>query len=144
MLRFLTVAFSLTVLMSLTCSCASEPVVEPVLEAKLSSIQTLIFDKSCATSSCHSATSSAGNLVLEKGSSRGELVDAFAENGAAKKAGLKRVDPGSPDTSFLLTKVQTISNPDYGQVMPTTSPSGLPAEQLAAIRGWIEVGAKDN
>jgi hypothetical protein len=138
------VRFGVLLTVSLAGACASEPVIEPVLEGKLSSLQTLVFDKSCATSSCHNATVNAGNLVLDKGASYAQLVGAFAKNAGAKKQGLKRVDPGKPDASFLVMKVQAITDDTYGQVMPTSSPTGLPAAELAAVRAWITAGAKND
>ncbi len=123
------------------CSTPPEPA---TLQPSLSSIQTFIFDSSCADSTCHSATAHAGNLVLEKGQSYAQLVDVFADNAAAKNAGLKRVLVGDPDSSFLLTKVNKIVDLNHGQVMPPSMPEGLAAAQLAAIRDWIVAGANDD
>ena len=126
-------------------ACAGEPTPDPpVLEGKLSSIQELVFTPSCATSSCHSSTSKAGNLQLTPETSYAELVDKFAENGTAKAEGLKRVAPGNADESFLVTKIQKITKSEYGLAMPTGSPDGVPADQLKAIKDWINAGAKND
>ena len=131
---------------AMASACAAEPEPEPTppLEGKLSSLQANVFTPTCATSSCHSSTSKAGNLELTSGKSFAQLVNVFAENGTAKAEGVKRVAPGKAEESFLVIKVQTITKVDYGVSMPTTSPTGVPADQLAAIKAWINNGAKDN
>jgi len=66
--------------------------------------------------------------------------------GLASKSGgtMKVIEPGSPDTSFLITKVTATSLPrTQGNPMPFRPPP-LPADQIALITQWIVEGAQNN
>ena len=78
--------------------------------------------------------------MLEAGRSYAQLVDALAENTAARDAGKLRVVPGHPERSFLLDKL-TEPGPGEGNRMPDTGFS-LPRAQLDVIRVWIQQGAR--
>jgi hypothetical protein len=54
--------------------------------------------------------------------------------------GLKRVDPGNPDNSFLLIKVEGPDSFALGSRMPMTAPN-LTTAQIQLIRDWIAAGA---
>jgi len=116
--------------------CPAPPTPEP---ATLATIQYKIFTANCLGSGCHNAGERPANLVLETGRSAEQLIDVTADNFAAAAAGLKRVDPGNPDNSFLLVKL-TNPRPDYGSRMPLGRPA-LPAKDVALIREWILNGA---
>ena len=77
--------------------------------------------------------------MLEAGRSYRQLVGVLAENEAARAKGKLRVAPGHPEQSFLLDKL-TGPGPDEGDVMPYTG-TALPADQIEAIRQWIQRGA---
>lgn len=113
---------------------------EPMVEPTLASIQQNVFDTGCALFSCHSSASQRGGLVLEDGRSYAQLVNAPAENGAARGAGKLRVVPGHPEQSFLLDKL-TGPGPGEGSLMPYTG-SRLSRAQVDVIRTWIRQGAK--
>ena len=68
-------------------------------------IQDEIFDKSCANSACHAPSSNSANLNLTYGQSYQDLIDRVPRNAAAAALGMKLIDPGNPDNSFLLTKL---------------------------------------
>ena len=68
-------------------------------------IQEYVFDKSCASSACHAAPTNSRGLSLEYQLSYNALVDVVPQNPAAAAAGMKLVDPGNPENSFLLTKL---------------------------------------
>ncbi|GAB4515694.1 MAG: hypothetical protein Tsb0020_34340 [Haliangiales bacterium] len=53
-----------------------------------------------------------------------------------------RVDPGNPDNSFLVEKIEQES-PSVGQQMPLRYPR-LSAEELTLVRTWIAEGARNN
>ena len=53
---------------------------------------------------------------------------------------MPRVDPGNPDNSYLVLKVE--GDPSAGTPMPIGSP-GLDAPLAAHIRAWVEAGAPD-
>ena len=104
-------------------------------------IQDYIFDKSCANSVCHAAPANAGNLNLTYGLSYQDLVGRLPQNPAAAAAGMKLIDPGNPENSFLLTKlIDPI--PEQGVRMPFNA-GVLHSGKIDAIRTWIAAGAPE-
>ena len=103
-------------------------------------IQDYIFDKSCASSVCHATPANSANLNLEYGTSYSDLVGRVPQNPAAAAAGMKLVDPGNPENSFLLTKLIGPEFADQGARMPFLS-GVLHDGKIEAIRTWIEAGA---
>ena len=103
-------------------------------------IQDYIFDKSCANSVCHAAPANAGDLNLTYGTSYHDLVGRVPQNPSAAAAGMKLVDPGNPENSFLLTKLMGPEFPDQGARMPFGG-GMLHNGKIEAIRTWIEAGA---
>ena len=63
-------------------------------------IQDYVFNRSCATSYCHAAPTNAGNLNLTSSVSYQDLVGRVPQNLAAASAGMKRINPGNPETVF--------------------------------------------
>jgi hypothetical protein len=107
-------------------------------------IQTQLFEKSCAFTSCHAPGSSATSLVLTGSGVHARLVGVLPVNGTARNDGLKLVVAGKPDSSLLWHKLnQWLAGHhahDYGGAMPQNAPS-LSVEQLNFVRQWIENGA---
>ena len=118
------------------------PVDAPTVLPTLTSIQQNIFNKSCTTSSCHSTFGNGGGLVLESGKAYSYLINATPTSDGALSRHLVRVNPGKPDSSFLLIKL-TGPLPDEGVQMPNKGGS-LSAEQINAVRQWIADGAKND
>ena len=107
--------------------------VTPVmLEPNLPSIQALVFTPTCATAGCHSGGMPAGTLDLTDGNSYASLVDVPSAGSA-----LDRVEPGLPDDSYLIEKLETVG---VG-VMPPTG--NLPQADINVIRLWITNGAAE-
>ena len=102
-------------------------------------IQEYIFDKSCANSVCHAAPANAGNLNLTYGLSYEDLVGRAPQNPAAAAAGMKLIDPGNPENSFILAKLMGPEAPELGSRMPFGG-GVLHEGKIDAIRTWIEVG----
>jgi hypothetical protein len=102
-----------------------------------------ILSQSCAVVFCHS--SDVDYLVINnKDQGYGALVNAPALGPNCAPTGLKRVDPGHPETSLLFLKV---TSPPCGARMPRTygDASGmLDPPQIEQIRQWIEAGALNN
>lgn len=103
-------------------------------------IQEYVFDRSCANSVCHAAPANAGNLNLTYGLSYEDLVGEVPQNPAAAAAGMKLVDPGNPENSFLLTKLMGPAAPEQGARMPFGG-GVLHTGKIEAVRTWIEAGA---
>jgi hypothetical protein len=108
--------------------------------ATLAEIQRTIFSPSCAIPTCHDAEFASGDLVLDADSAYAQLAGVPPAVDAAREAGLLRVDPGHPENSFLLSKLE---GPPVGQGsrMPL---AGLPLTpgEIQLIREWIAAGAE--
>ncbi len=103
-------------------------------------IQDYIFDKSCASSTCHATPANSANLNLTYGTSYQDLVDRVPQNPAAAAAGMKLIDPGNPENSFLLTKLMGPEFADQGARMPFGG-GVLHNGKIEAVRTWIAAGA---
>ena len=102
-------------------------------------IQEYIFDKNCANTACHAAPTNVANLNLTYSQSYENLIGRQPSNPSAAAAGMKLVDPGNPENSFLLTKLMAISDPTYGAQMPVVGE--LHTAKIDAIGKWIKAGA---
>lgn len=111
----------------------------PTPPVTFTEIQQTMFTPRCAMPGCHDAASKMGNLDLTAGSSYAQLVNVPPNIPSAAQAGLLRVSPGSPDTSFLMIKLQG-PPPVEGSRMPLTG-APLSTDQIALIRDWILQGA---
>lgn len=101
--------------------------------ATLTQIETDVFARSCAQTSCHKGSSSAGNLNLE-GRTYAKLVNAMA-----LEPGAVLVVPGKPDASWLMKKLS--ATPPL-TIMPPGE--ALEPQRLEMVRSWIAAGAKDD
>jgi hypothetical protein len=116
----------------------STPTDATQVEAKLSSIQGNIFDQRCALSGCHVGSAAPFGLDLSEGKSFGNLVNVPS----GEVTNLDRVEPGDPDRSYLMIKIE--GGPGMvGQRMPFGQ-DPLSAEEIQAIRDWIANGALNN
>lgn len=87
-----------------------------------------LFNQACALSGCHSAGESSDRVHLD---SWANLM--FGVNG------LHVVNPGSPDNSELVLRIEGRS----GQRMPIGM-NPLNQNQITGIRKWISEGARNN
>jgi len=95
-------------------------------------IQATIFTPVCTV--CHAGASAPQGLRLDEGNSYALLVN-VASN---EVSSLLRVNPGNPDTSYLVQKIQ--GNALVGARMPLGGPP-LTQAQIDLVRGWIAAGA---
>jgi hypothetical protein len=103
----------------------------------LSDIQAQIFDNQCALSGCHLGAAAPLGLDLAAGRAGANLVNVAS----AEVPGLLRVDPGNPDDSYLIIKLEGDPRIAPGtERMPLGRPP-LEPEQIRAIRQWIADGA---
>jgi len=114
----------------------ADPLDPDELEPTLASIQANIFDVSCALSGCHTGSNPPMGLDLSAGQSQNDLVGVGSEEVPA----FERVDPGNPDESYLIMKIEGDSR-IVGARMPLGR-APLPGEQIAVIREWILDGAQ--
>ncbi|HEV7506032.1 MAG TPA: hypothetical protein VGS07_14080 [Thermoanaerobaculia bacterium] len=104
-----------------------------------SQIQREIFTPTCAKAGCHAASTAQEGLILDAGRSYSLLV----RHPASEQSALNRVEPGSPESSYLILKLR--GDPSIsGLRMPEDGPPYLTAEQIDGIAGWIRAGAPNN
>jgi hypothetical protein len=103
------------------------------LAPQFDSIQANVFTPVCTA--CHSGAAAPLGLRLEEGASFALLVNAPS----TEVPGLLRVNPGNPDSSYLIQKLEGTAA--VGGRMPLGG-SPLPAETIAVIRQWIAEGAQ--
>jgi hypothetical protein len=117
----------------------------PNLDPTFSSIQRDIFESADATgrSACTTCHNTLGvpfnNLNLERTVAYDQLVNAPS----AERPSLLRVDPGNPDGSYLIHKLEG-APAIVGLRMPLDGPPYLTGGQIAVIRQWIALGAPRN
>ena len=103
-------------------------------------IQHHIFDKSCVNTACHGAPANAGGLNLAYENSYKNLVGQTPKNLAAADAGMKLVDSGNPDNSFIITKLTGPTQNELGARMPFAA-GKLHDGKIEALRKWITADA---
>ena len=91
-----------------------------------------IFTPSCATSDCHAGASPAAALSLEA-DRLAEMIDAASD----QESGAKLIDPGNPDGSYLIRKVEGTGS---GAQMPIGLDPLTPKE-IQMIVDWVAAGA---
>ena len=114
----------------------------PTYAPTYSAIYNEVFVQTCAISFCHAET----DYMIITGQDEGYMVivNAPAMGPMCGPTGLKRVDPGHPETSLLYLKV---TNPPCGDKMPKLwgdAGGGLDPLAIEQIRQWIEAGALNN
>src|SRR5262245_2215395 len=100
------------------------------LTPQLSSIQEHVFTPICTA--CHSGAAAPLGFRLDADVAYSMLVNAPS----VEAPGVLRVQPGNPDASYLIQKLEGRA----GTRMPLNGPP-LPAETIAVIRQWIVDGA---
>ena len=99
----------------------------------LAGIQDNIFTPICTL--CHTGAAAPLGLALDEGVAFLNLVSVES----VQNPGMSRVDPGDADLSYIVWKVEGQTG-IVGERMPLGL-IPLSAEQIAAIRGWIDAGA---
>ena len=142
--KFSFVFFSISILLAfslLLTSCSEDSTTEPTPTpsnapmAKLSGIQSKVFNISCATANCHASATAAGGLVLSDGQSYNNLINVES----VRFPGVKRVDEGNSEESLLVQIIKGTKSPR----MPLNA-APLPAAVIDSIAKWIDLGAPNN
>ncbi len=147
MLRSILSAVLFVSILGLLSSCAGDGsgIPSPVdpgcngLEPRLECIQEMILTPSCALSGCHDTGTASLNLILEAGFSHSSL----SGRSSVSQPLVQLIEPGSPDDSFLVIKLEASDPRMAGSPMPRNSPA-LSASEIQAIRDWIANGALDD
>lgn len=131
---------SLVVGLSISACEHADPVGagEDSVRPRLQSIQENVFSPSCAVSGCHAGPSPQQGLNLSAGRAHENLVNVRSN----ERPALFRVAPGTPDSSYLIQKVEGRSS-IVGERMPLGG-KPLSQEEINALRIWIERGAPEN
>lgn len=115
----------------------------PNLEPTFASIQREVFETTdsagrTACVNCHTnvGRNPAGGLNLLASASYDQLVN----RASLQRSNLKLVDPGNPDNSYLVHKLDG-RNTIAGRRMPLNGPPFLTEGQILILRRWIELGA---
>ncbi len=106
------------------------------LEGTFSSLQANIFTPICTQ--CHAGASAPLGFSLEASVSYGNLVNVQS----IEVPELVRVNPGQPDSSYIVWKVEGAQNIVGGRMPLGLSP--LAPEEVQAVRDWIAAGAHQN
>lgn len=118
----------------------------PDLEPTFTSIQRNIFEQPDsagrpACTNCHTnvGRNPAGSLNLLGSVAYDQLVNVAS----IQRTDLRRVNPGNPDASYLVHKVDGRAG-IVGRRMPLNGPPFLTDGQVLILRRWIELGAPRN
>jgi hypothetical protein len=119
----------------------------PNLEPTFSSIQRDIFEAtdSAGRAACVTCHTDAGGRIPSNGLNlRHEVAYANLVGVASRgRPEVQRVEPGEPDSSYLVHKVEGRPN-IVGQRMPRTGGPYLTDGQLLILRRWIALGAAND
>lgn len=115
----------------------------PNLEPTFASIQRDIFQATDASGrlacvSCHD-----GNAFVPGNLTAGNAYATLVGVASVQKPSLRRVDPGNPDGSYIVHKLEGRSD-IVGVRMPRGTGPFLSDGQILVIRRWIELGAPNN
>jgi methionine-rich copper-binding protein CopC len=105
----------------------------PAPTSDFQQIQDTIFTPICST--CHVGTNAPQGLRLDAGNSYALLVNVSS----AEVPGTLRINPGNPDASYLVQKIQGTAA--VGVRMPANGPPYLTQTQIDLVRGWVAAGA---
>lgn len=139
--RFIDVVFCCICVAGLTAACEhSDPVgmEDDGLQPTLSSIQENVFSPSCALSGCHAGPNPQQGMDLSAGAAHDNIVNVPSN----EQPDLDRVEPGQPDASYLIHKIEGRAT-IVGQRMPLGR-EPLSQDEIDALRAWIADGAPDN
>jgi hypothetical protein len=113
------------------------------VEPKLSAIQKAIFTPKCANVGCHGTPGPSADLDLTEGKSHAALVGKLAQEKQPQP--WKLVEPGKSAESLLYQLVAVAGNGMVGNTVRMPMGGGaLTADEQAAIKAWIDAGAKND
>lgn len=99
-----------------------------------SSIQSGVFNTTCALSGCHSGSSPQAGMNLSAGVAYNNLVNVQS----VTHSEFKRVEPGSSQNSVIIKLLR-------GELQPKMPPGGnLNSAVIDSIAAWIDRGAPNN
>lgn len=113
-----------------------------VVPPTLSSLQAQIFTPRCAL--CHiPAGPGAEETGLDLSTDRETTFNMLVNVPSTEDPTFKRVEPGNPDASYLIKKLEG-TPPPRNTRMPANGPPFLSDEEIKKVRDWISAGAKND
>jgi hypothetical protein len=109
------------------------PITDSGANSDFQEIQDTILTPVCTA--CHVGAGAPQGLRLDAGNSYAMLVNIAS----AEVPGLMRVNPGNPDSSYLVQKIEGTAA--VGVRMPANGPPYLPQDRIDLVRRWIAAGA---
>lgn len=106
--------------------------------ASYTEIATTIFEVRCTK--CHSGANAPLGLQLTQAAAYDLLVNVSS----AERPELFRVEPGNPDDSYIVIKIEGTDPRLVDRRMPRDGPPFLTTEQITMVRDWISSGAPRN
>lgn len=103
-------------------------------EPTFANIQQNVFTPICAQ--CHIGASAPQGMMLDEANSYPMIVGVAS----AEKPDLLRIDPGNPDASYLIRKLE--GGPDIAGAQMPRGRTPLPQDVINAIRVWAARGAQ--
>lgn len=108
----------------------------PTLSATIQPILTM----NCALSGCHAGSQPAQGMNLSTGQTFSNTVNV----GSNQLPSMDRIEPGQPDLSYLVHKIQGTQAGVGGSGNRMPLGGQLTQSQIDLIRAWIAAGANDN
>jgi hypothetical protein len=105
----------------------------PPANSDFEEIQATIFTPIC--SQCHIGAGAPQGMRLDAANSFAMIVNVPSN----EVPGLMRVNPGNPDASYLVQKIEGTAA--VGVRMPANGPPYLPQDRIDLVRRWIAAGA---
>ncbi len=106
----------------------------PDPDATFTRVQSDIFSPSCALSGCHTGPAPQSGLDLSPGVAYQNIVGVPS----VERAGLNRIEPGDPDSSYLVKKIRGDAD-IAGSRMPLGG--ALNADEIRLLTDWVRRGA---
>ncbi|MGH7436841.1 MAG: hypothetical protein ACRENE_14300 [Polyangiaceae bacterium] len=116
----------------------------PTYAPTFTAVYTEVLQSSCAVAFCHIGSLNNSLALDDQLTAYKSMVN--VEAAGVYCAGLeKRVAPGDPGASLILDKVDPDGGiPLCGEAMPGSSRTPLDSRQIAQIKSWITMGAKND
>ena len=133
-------SISCAVLLTCALTACGGSGIEPGEVSFSQQVQPILTDR-CAFSGCHASTSPAVSQSLAEGLAYASTVSVPSQ----ELPSMHRVEPGDPDQSYLVHKIQGthLDVGGSGLRMPRGQ-EPLSDDQVRLIRAWIEQGARNN
>jgi hypothetical protein len=125
----------------LTITRPVDAITAPIANPSLArDIQPILTATCAASNACHAGPTPQRGMSLEAGRSWANLVNVPS----ASLPPLLRVEPGQPDSSALLIRLDTNSTARRGLPRMPLTTYPLPDPVIQTIRNWIANGAPNN